>query len=86
MLSLYYRELAMSRIIQARLDRITEEICEKLQKQLGWTNSQVVREGIKSLSGLIRSNGRRKLIGQGKYKSGIPDLATNKKYLDDYGK
>jgi len=76
----------MSRVIHARLDRATEELCKKLQKQFGWNNSEVVREGIKSLSALVPASGRRKITGQGRYKSGIPDLATNRKYLDDYGK
>jgi hypothetical protein len=75
----------MSTVIQARLDPQTDHIRKQLQKQLGWTDSQVVREGITRLSSLVTSKGKRKIIGQGKFDSGTPDLATNKKHLEDYG-
>jgi hypothetical protein len=75
----------MSKVIQARLDAKTDGIRKQLQKQLGWTDSQVVREGITLLSPLIKTGGKRKIVGQGKFNSGIPDLATNKKHLEDYG-
>ena len=76
----------MSRVIQARLDETTEKLCDKLQQQLGWSDSQVVREGIKSLSTLIRTGKTRKIIGQGRCESGIGDLASNKKHLKGFGK
>lgn len=75
----------MTKVIQARLDPETDRIRKQLQKQLGWTDSQVVREGITLLSPLIKTKGKRKIVGQGKFNSGIPDLATNKKHLEDYG-
>jgi hypothetical protein len=29
---------------------------------------------------------KRKIIGLGKFDSGVSDLATNKKYMEDYGR
>lgn len=75
----------MPKVIQARLDSETDHIRKQLQKQLGWSDSQVVREGITRLSSLVNTKGKRKIIGQGKFNSGIHDLATNKKYMEDYG-
>ena len=76
----------MSRVIHARLDLDTDSLRTKLQKQLGWSDSQIVREGIKSLSVLVRSNGRRKITGQGRFASGVKDLGSNKKHLKSFGK
>jgi hypothetical protein len=76
----------MSRVIHARLDADTDSLRDALQKRLGWNDSQIVREGIKALSVLVPAGGKRKIIGQGRYKSGIPDLATNKKHLEGFGK
>lgn len=76
----------MSRVIHARLDTNTESLRSKLQKQLGWTDSQIVREGIKSLSALVRPNGKRKIFGQGRFASGVKDLGSNKRHLKGFGK
>ncbi len=76
----------MYRVIHARLDKDTDSLCSELQKRLGWNDSQIVREGIKSLSALVRTGGKRKIIGQGRYTSGIPDLASDKKHLAGFGK
>jgi hypothetical protein len=56
-----------------------------LQKKLGWTDSQIVREGIKSLSALVGSNGKRQIFGQGRFRSGAPDLGSNKEHLKGFG-
>jgi hypothetical protein len=76
----------MASVIHARLDSDTDSLRIKLQEQLGWSDSQIVREGIKSLSMLVRKNGQRKVIGLGEFQSGIPDLGSNKKHLKGFGK
>jgi hypothetical protein len=76
----------VSRLVQARLDEETDSLRAKLQKQLGWSNSRIVREGIKLLSAVTPTTRKRRFSGAGKYESGLPDLATNPKYLDDFGK
>jgi hypothetical protein len=76
----------MASVIHARLDEDTEWLRNALQKQLGWTDSQIVREGIKSLSLLVRKQGKRKIIGLGKFASGIDDLGSNKRHLRGFGK
>ena len=75
----------MPRVVQARLDEETESLRAQLQKQLGWSNSKIVREGIKAISHLLPRKGKRKITGLGKFDAGIPDLSTNKKYLEGLG-
>jgi hypothetical protein len=76
----------MSSVIHARLDSDTDSIRNELQQQLGWTDSQIVREGIKSLSSLVRTGSKRKIVGLGRFNSGIADLGSNKKHLKGFGK
>jgi len=75
----------MASVIHARLDDDTDSLRSELQKQLGWNDSQIVREGIKSLSALVHTNGKRKIIGLGQFRSSISDLGSNKKRLKGFG-
>ena len=76
----------MASVIHARLDEDTDSLRAELQKQLGWNDSQIVREGIKSLAALVRPGGKRKIIGLGRFQSGIRDLGSNKKHLRGFGR
>ena len=75
----------MASVIHARLDDGTDSLRAELQQQLGWNDSQIVREGIKSLSALLRKQGKRKIAGLGKFASGKSDLGSNKKHLRGFG-
>jgi len=75
----------MSSTIQARLDQPSQRALAKLVKQLGWSPSKIVREGVRLVAACHLGRGRRKIIGQGKFASGIGDLASNKKHLKDFG-
>jgi len=72
--------------IQARLDEPSQRALAQLVKQLGWSPSKVVREGLRLLAACHLRNRSRKIIGLGKFTSGIPDLGSNKKHLRDFGK
>lgn len=76
----------MSRIIQARIDAETESLLSQLQLRLGWSDSQIVREGIKALGALSTPVRRKKIVGLGKFSSGVTDLASNKRHLKGFGK
>lgn len=56
-----------------------------LVRRLGWSPSKVVREGIRLVDKQHAKPPRRKLIGVGEFDSGISDLATIKKHLEDLG-
>ena len=76
----------MSTIIHARLDADTNSLRNELQKRLGWSDSQIVRHGIKALSSYVRTSGKPRFVGIGRFKSGVPDLGSNKKHLEGFGK
>jgi len=76
----------MNATIQARLDKPSQRALARLVKQLGWTHSQAVREGLLVLAACRLGNGPRRIIGQGEFDSGIRDLGSNKKHLEGFGK
>lgn len=76
----------MANSIHARLDEDTEAIRDDLKRTQGWTDSEIVRRGIKLLASVTPQKGRRKFTGEGKYASGIADLSTNKKHMEGFGK
>jgi hypothetical protein len=72
-------------MVQARLDEETDSLRAQLQQQLGWSNSKIVREGIKAISHLVPRKGKRKIAGLGKYDTGISDLSTNREHMKGFG-
>jgi hypothetical protein len=76
----------MSAVVQTRLDPETQTILERIVNESGLTRSDVLREGIKLVAEKKLSHRKHGLIGAGMFDTGIPDLATNKKYLEDFGK
>jgi len=75
----------MRTIVQARLDEETQAALDRLTRSEGWTASRVIRESILFMDENRAAKPRRKMIGIGEFDSGVDDLATNKKYLDDLG-
>ena len=75
----------MSSIIHARLDAETQRMLLELERRLGWNDSQVVREGIKALSRLLGRGRSRAIVGLGRFRSGVPDLGSNKGHLKGVG-
>jgi hypothetical protein len=76
----------MSRIIHARLDRATEKMLRACQRRWGWSDSEVVRQAIKTLGGLLIRGRARALVGVGRFRSGVPDLGSNKNHLQGFGR
>jgi hypothetical protein len=76
----------MSQVIHARLDEETESVRRELTRRLGWSDSKLVREGIKALAGRLVAGRRRLVIGQGQFRSGVADLGSNKKHLKGFGR
>jgi hypothetical protein len=73
----------MKTSVQARLDDGTREALDGLVRRLGWSPSEVVREGIRLVDKQHAKPPR--LIGVGIFSSGLGDLATNKKYMEGFG-
>jgi hypothetical protein len=72
--------------IQARLDDRSRKRLMALIRELGWTPSQVVREGLRVLEASYLRRKKRGVIGLGKFSSGITDLGSNKKHLRGFGR
>ena len=78
----------MKPTVQARLDDESQDALKHLTRQLGWSPSRVVREGLRLMAqhhGVSRKK-KRKFIGMGQFDSGIPDLGSDKKHLEGYGR
>jgi hypothetical protein len=70
--------------VQARLDADTQKTLARLVDQLGVSPSTVVREGIRLLAASQPKS--RKIVGLGKFSSGVSDLGSNKKHLRGFGR
>jgi hypothetical protein len=75
----------MSRVIHARLDSETEKMLRAVERRLGWTDSEVVRAGIKMLGSMLLRRRSQAVVGLGRFRSGVPDLGSNKKHLQGFG-
>jgi hypothetical protein len=72
--------------IQARLDRNSQIALERLVRRTGWSPSRVVREGVHLLAACYGVPATKRVIGVGRFESGLPDLASNKKHLKGFGR
>jgi hypothetical protein len=75
----------MSMNVQARLDPESYAALQGLMRRFGWSASKTVREGLRVLAACNGTARKRKIIGAGKFASGVPDLGANKKHLEGFG-
>ena len=76
----------MGSAIQARLDDRSRKRLAVLVRELGWSPSQIVREGLRVLEASYLRRKKRGIIGLGRFCSGVPDLGSNKKHLRGFGR
>jgi len=76
----------MRSAIQARLDDRSRKRLAVLVRELGWSPSQIVREGLRVLEASYLRRKKRGVIGLGRFCSGVSDLGSNKKHLRDFGR
>jgi hypothetical protein len=72
--------------VQARLDRETQQALEALVRRLDWSPSRVVREGLRLMAACYGNASQTKVIGVGRFASGIADLGSNKRRLKGFGR
>jgi hypothetical protein len=75
----------MRRHVHVQLDRRSHLELEELVRRLGWSPSRVVCEGIHLLAARVETPSTTKVIGTGRFASGLPDLGSNKKHLKGFG-
>lgn len=80
----YYKGVA--RTVQARLDDETQTLLERLRRQTGLGESELVRRGLRLLATDTGVRRRRAVVGVGRFASGHPDLGSNKRHLDGFGR
>jgi len=78
--------ISMKSNVQARLDREAQAALEGLVRRLDWSPSRVVREGLRLLAVCYGTTSRAKIVGVGRFASGLPDLGSSKKHLKGFGR
>lgn len=77
----------MAAIVHARIDPETEKLLVQLRRRRGWSDSEAVRRGIRALAQVeLKAGHGRKIVGLGKFDSGLKDLGSNKEHLDGFGR
>ena len=72
-------------MVQVRLDAEMQERLDRAARRLGWSRSEILREGIRLVEMSAGQKTVPKLIGIGMFDGGPSDLSTNRKYLKDLG-
>jgi hypothetical protein len=72
--------------VQARLDRQSQLALERLVMQAGWSPSRAVREGLRLLAACYGTSSRKRVVGIGKFASGLPDLGSDEKHMRGFGR
>jgi hypothetical protein len=75
----------MAATVQARFDTKAQEALNRLTRANGWTRSQALRECVLRVDEQTIAKPLPRLIGIGCVDSGLPDLATNKAHMKDFG-
>jgi Arc/MetJ-type ribon-helix-helix transcriptional regulator len=75
----------MGSSVQARLDEETQKALDGLVRNLGMSQSEVIREGIRLMEKQHARPKHRRIIGVGQFETGIPDLSTNSKHMEGFG-
>jgi hypothetical protein len=75
----------MATTVQARLDKRSLEALQRLQARRGATASQIIRDSLIQADREAPAEAPPKFLGIGSFDSGLGDLATNKKYMEDFG-
>ena len=75
----------MARVVQARLDDDTDRMLAELRRRTQLSDSELVRRAIRSLAVLPHPRGGPKVVGVGRFASGIRDLGSNKARLKGFG-
>jgi len=76
----------MRSVVQARLNPDSQKALERLAARLGWSQSQIVREGIRLLESCYGQGRGLRIVGLGKFSSGVRDLGSNKRHLKGFGR
>jgi len=75
------------RLVQARLDAGTSARLAEMRAQTGLTSSEILRRALAMFASTLPASRRsRKIVGLGRFASGVRDLGSNKKHLEWFGR
>jgi len=75
----------MAGTVRINLDSASQRLLQRLASDLGWTPSRVVQEALR-LFAACHGQPRRKIARIGQFRSGVPDLGSNKVHLKNFGR
>jgi hypothetical protein len=75
----------MKATVQARLSADDQKALSRLARELGWSPSRIVREGLR-LVAASHAVASHRIIGLGEFSSGGRDLGSNKRHLKGFGR
>lgn len=73
-------------VVHARLDEETLRLLKHLRRRTGRKDSEIIRRAIRSLAELELRPRESRIVGIGKFRSGISDLGSNKDHLERFGR
>jgi hypothetical protein len=76
----------MKTTLQARLDRRTQVLLDRLVRHTGWSQPRVLREAVTLLGARFGLSPRKRIIGVGRFASGISSQGSNTKHLNGFGR
>jgi hypothetical protein len=76
----------MKATVQARLDAPSRATLRRLVRRLGRTPSEVVRDGLRLLDACTARDRGARIVGLGRFSSGVEDLGSNKGHLEGFGR
>jgi hypothetical protein len=75
----------MKAVVQARLNPEAQRTLDVLVRRLGWSPSCVVRESLLLMGRYHSSAPLERVIGVGKFDSGLPELGSNSRRVQGFG-
>jgi hypothetical protein len=71
---------------QPLLDSESQRLLDDLVRRLGWSSSRVMREGLLLLSACYGKPSRSRVVGLGRFASGVTNLGSGKKHFEGFGR
>jgi hypothetical protein len=73
-------------IVHARLDPETKRLLSRLRRRTRLGDSEIVRRAIRALAEVELRPSRPRIARVGAFASGVPDLGSNEKHLQGFGR
>ncbi len=73
-------------IVHARLDPETRRVLERLRRTTGLRDSALIRRALRALDAGVAVPSPPRIVGLGKFRSGVTDLGSNPEHLRGFGR